>query len=116
MTDKEKSDYGASIGGNFFVIDTITLPHPFMIAAGHVSYASDHGGMLTPDIIRSSGIPCAACKQGYDKHDHALLIGCRTEIKDESGKANLELHEYLLRIKDKAAKDGFAGFAFKRVI
>ena len=44
---KLKARYGASEQGNFAVIDTIGVPHPYMIGPKHVAYASDfRGGIL----------------------------------------------------------------------
>lgn len=114
----DKLDYyktTQSKNGNFKVIDSIGVPHPYCITPKHIAYAADHHyGMLNADSIRESeenGARCDICKGklSYDEHKQALLISCKTEIKD-----NKELKEYLLSLKDKVIQDNYAGFAFKK--
>lgn len=99
---------------NFEVVDTIGVPHPFMISSPHVVYASDHhSGMLTAEAIRglekskgnrpSCGM--LGCQLKYDEHEQALLVKCKSKDNDL-------LKEYLLSIKDLCESHGFAGFAF----
>lgn len=114
----DKLDYyknTQSKNGNFHVIDSIGVPHPYCITSKHVAYAADHySGMLTADSIRESeenGARCGICKGklSYAEHEQALLISCKTEIKD-----NTELKEYLLSLKDKVIADGYAGSTFRK--
>jgi len=114
-----KGNYGESVKGNFRIIDSIGIPHPYCIGPRHVAYASDHCmGMLGADAIRGAernGAGCCVrgCNLPYDEHEQALLVECDTWITDEHRKANPELHEYLLKIKDMAEMNGYSGFAFK---
>src|SRR3990167_4628682 len=122
MEDKLKK-YGKSEEGNFEVIGTIGVPHPYCLTPKHVAIASDKFfGMLGKDAIKvaeEEGASCDICKKSnrrngseilsYDEHKTALLVNCKKEIKD-----NEEIHQYLLFIKDMAIKDNFEGFAFKK--
>ena len=106
----------------FVVVDTIGVPHPYCITPRHVAHASDRfGGMLTKEAIRdaekNAGASCDICRKSgngilsIEEHGNALLI----EVDDSRElKEILELHPYLLSIKEQATKDGFAGFAFKQ--
>jgi len=122
IEDKLKK-YNKSKEGNFEVIDTIGVPHPYCLTPKHVAVASDEFfGMLGEEAIRKAeeeGAICDICKKinrkdgsnilSYDEHKTALLVNCKKEIKD-----NEELHQYLLSIKEMAIKDNFEGFAFKK--
>jgi hypothetical protein len=117
--DKLQERYGQSEAGNFFVRETIGVPHPYCITPIHVEVASKHhGGMLgeaaIKDAERTYGGRCGICKGKlkFNEHETALLVACKGELKDEEGKASPELHQYLLSIKDKCEEDGYAGFAF----
>lgn len=115
--DKAKlKKYGKSAKGNFYPIDTIGVPHPYCITPRHVGWASDHhSGMLGADAImdaeKNGHAVCDTCKGklSWEEHKQAILIECKKDIKD-----NKELKDYLLKIKDKAIKDKFEGFAFKK--
>ena len=115
-----KGTYGQSQDGNFAVKDTIGVPHPYCITHKHVARAADHhGGMLNAAAIEDAeqrGAHCGTrgCQLKYNQHEQALLVECRTELKDNTGKVNPELHAYLLAIKDEATKNGYAGFSFVR--
>lgn len=108
---------GESEQGNFYVKDSIGVPHPYVIGAKHVAHAADHhGGMLGEAAIESGerkGIVCECCKGKltYKQHEQAILIGCKVATMD-GDKANPELHAYLLKLKPLAEQHGFAGFAF----
>ena len=98
----------------FEVIDTIGVPHPYCITSKHVAYAADHcHGMLNEEAIRKAekvkGAHCDVknCNLSYNEHEQALLVACYKDIQK-----NEELHRYLLKIKDEAEKNGYAGFAF----
>lgn len=111
--------YMVSEQGNFSIIDTIAVPHPYCITPEHVSYASDHcSGMLTAYAIEQAekqGARCDICKGelSYSEHEIALVIECKLELSTQQGKGT-ELHNYLLALKDITEQNNFAGFAFKR--
>jgi hypothetical protein len=117
MADKVKltERYGISGNGNFYVIDTIGVPHPYCIGPRHVGHAAHRfGGVLGDAAIRSAemtGIHCDICKGklSYDQHQQALLVACKVEANN-----NEELHAYLLKCKPLAEADQYAGFAFMR--
>ena len=97
----------------FEVIDTIGVPHPFCIGPKHIEEAQRFGGMLGKEAIESlekklgrSSCYTRGCNLLFDKHEQALLIECKSDLKDP------RLKEYLMSIKDQCEKDGFAGFAF----
>ena len=81
------------------VVDTIGVPHPYMITGKHVGEASDHFfGRLGEEAIRSAekkGITCGMrhCNLSYDEHKQALVVRvkCGGELKDAPG-----LKEYLM--------------------
>lgn len=115
----DKALYGESEHGNYVVIDTIGVPHPYCITERHVAYASDHcGGMLGAEAIERAeraGAKCGICKGKlkWKEHEQALLVSCKKDINGEDGKADPELRAYLLKCTPQAEADGFAGFAFK---
>lgn len=129
MIKEELKKYGKSEEGNFQVVDTIGVPHPYCITPKHVAVASDKfGGMLGKEaIIRAEedGAKCDICrglnkKNGtqvlaYNEHKQALLVSCKKEI-GMNNVPNEELHKYLLSIKDMAEKDGYEGFAFEQEV
>lgn len=112
--------YGESEAGNFFIKDTIGVPHPYMIMPGHVAEASDHhGGMLGESAIEAAEnkrIFCGICrgKLRFHEHETALLVACKAELKVGDA-ANPELHAYLTKVNPMTQEDGFAGYAFVKV-
>lgn len=114
-----KARYGESEHGNFAVIDTIGVPHPYCIGPRHVVHASDKfGGMLGKEAIRDAekhGIRCMTCKGklSYEQHEVALLVDCKLPIEDQSGPGS-ELHAYLMKSKPLCEEDKYVGFAFKK--
>ena len=112
-TDKLEKRYGKSRRGNFRVIDTIGVPHPYCVGARHVEIAADRFcGILGPDAIEEAercGVTCRTCKGdlSYKEHETGLLVSFKKDLK-----GNKELHAYLLDIRDKAVEDKYAGFAF----
>lgn len=110
--------YGKSEHGNFWIDDTIGVPHPYCIGPKHVAYASDYrGGILDDDAVEAAeraGARCCTprCQLKYRQHERALLVTCAAPIKDDDGKATPELHAYLLACKEKAEADKYVGFAF----
>ncbi len=121
--EKLKARYGASEHGNFAVVDTIGVPHPYMIGAKHVAHASDHfGGMLGEAAIEDGekrGIRCAmrGCQLSYKQHEPALLVACKLSLESQQseGEPRSELHEYLLKCKPLCEEDKYVGFAFMTV-
>ena len=108
-----KGNYGSSAKGNFKVIDTIGVPHPYCITPRHVAVASDHHmGRLGKAAIFDAeikGAKCGVknCDLPFEFHEEALLVACYENIK-----GNKELENYLLKIKAEAEKNNYAGFAF----
>ena len=112
--------YGASEHGNFYVIDTIGVPHPYCIGARHVAHVADRfNGLLCDAAIRSAeiaGIHCqmTGCRLSYDQHEKAALVCCKIDGNDTAGYVCDELYQYLLKVKPLAEQDHYAGFAFMR--
>ena len=105
---KFKGNYGKSENGNFEVIDTIGVPHPFCITPRHVAYAADHcGGRLNEKAASKHPCGMKGCNLTYEMHETALLIACHKDIKN-----NEELKSYLLKIVAEAESNNYAGFAF----
>jgi hypothetical protein len=114
-----KERYGESESGNFYVADTLGVPHPFCITPQHVTEAADHhGGTLTPAAIEAcekggrSSCGMRGCNLSYKEHEQALVVNCKLDMQD-GNHVNPELQTYLLASKEKAEADNFAGFAFK---
>jgi hypothetical protein len=123
MTEKRerfKGEYSASKDGNFRVVDSIGVPHPYCLMPKHVAVASDHHcGFLDEAAIEdaeSRGAHCGMrdCNLSYKQHEKALVVLCKEELKAADGMVNSELHAYLCTIKDQATTNGYAGFAFMR--
>jgi hypothetical protein len=112
-----KAAAGESSQGNFYIHDSIGVPHPYCVTEKHVVFASDNcGGLLNEDAIARAekhGAKCGICKGKltYEQHEQAVLIGCRAPLKDAQGNVTPELHEYLLKLKP-MVEGTFAGFAF----
>lgn len=118
-SDDLKARFGTSKDNNFAVVDTIGVPHPYMIGAKLVGYAADKfSGMLNEEAIASAernGIMCAhpGCGLKYSEHKQALLVQCHAKIAGDDEKATPELHEYLLACRKLLTSDEeYAGFAF----
>lgn len=92
-------EYGWSKNSNFRVVDTIGVPHPFVIGTKHVVHAYDnHGGMLGEATMKA--IPCDGCHQPYDKHETALLVQCLIDVKNDTKEAK-ELTAYMKQCMEK---------------
>jgi hypothetical protein len=104
----------------FEVIDTIGVPHSYMITEKHVAFTSDHfNGMLSEAAITAGEkqrIHCGqkGCTLTYHQHEQAALIQCTTSgtLQDH----HIELNEYLNSIKDLLVQDNFAGVLFTQKI
>lgn len=121
-----KGEYGQSPKGNFKVIDTIGVSHPYCITGKHVAWASEHfhgilGKEAIEDAEKNGGAVCDICKQAnrrerrrilsFAEHETALLVECAIDMNTDIA-AKEELQEYLLANKDLATANGYAGFAF----
>lgn len=130
MAEKEnKSEfdiYGTSASGNFKVINSIGVPHPYCITSKHVCIASDNfNGILNENAIREAeeeGAICDTCRilvktgkqdaiLSFDEHKTALIIECKKDVKIDKEAQN-ECTKWLLKIKDLAEKNNIEGFAF----
>ena len=114
-----KGNYPESKDGNFKVIDTIGVPHPYCITPKHLEYSE--GIYLDIPGAEKRGAVCDICRKAvragkqdkvltYDEHEHALLVNCKIDIQPCPD----ELKDWLLSIKEEATTNGYAGFAFKR--
>jgi hypothetical protein len=113
--------YGKSAKGNFEVSDSIGVPHPYCITPKHLEY-NDTGILDEAAIQRAEmlGAVCDICKKrhnktgekilSYNEHKQALLVNCYKDLD----KNKEEIKSYLLKIKDKAEAENYAGFAFKQ--
>lgn len=114
--DEKLKKYGKSKKENFFVMDTIGVPHLYCIGPKHVGYASDNwAGMLGEGTIEEAekeGIYCCTCKGDlkYKEHKIALLVKCLKSFDAKSDKKECE--DYLKSITDMCEKDKYAGFSF----
>ena len=118
-----KGTYPASEQGNFNVIDTIGVPHPYCITPKHLQHCDSM--YLDAETIKRAegkGAKCDICrvrvKKGlqptilaYDEHKEALLVGCKVDIKP----APDELKNWLLSIKAETERNKYEGWAFKRL-
>ena len=109
--------FGESKNGNYRAFDMNSSPHPYMITAKLVGYASDNfGGMLGNEAIEAyegTGARCGFknCNLTLKEHEKILLIQCDKDFnKGEDFKD--ECHQYLLSIKDESEAEGYAGFGF----
>lgn len=125
-TEAQKKDklarYGKSEHGNFEVVDTIAVPHPYCIGAKHVVFAADHhGAVINEHVIEQAernGIFCETCKGKLKFADHkqALLVRCKGDLQAHDDHGNLKPHPELKDYLDKSLPlceaDGYVGFAF----
>jgi len=117
--DDLRTQAGESEHGNFYMKDTIGVPHPYCIGAKHVEIAADRfGGMLGEAAIEAAekaGAKCGICKGqlSYAEHETAIVIGCKANGAGEDGKAVPELQQYLLKLKP-LVEGHYAGFAFMK--
>jgi hypothetical protein len=106
------------VAENMKVIDTIGVPHPYVITPNHVVHAADHfSGILGKEAIEAaerSGVKCGwkGCKLPFEGHEQAVLI----EVDDPSEDLNKVpgIFAFIEKCKPLAAEDGFAGFAFRK--
>ena len=114
-----KGDYPKSQHGNFEVVDSIGVPHPYCITPKHIAHASDRcGGILNETAIREAEqtgarCGCRGCNLPYDQHEQALLVKCHSDFQTDP-QAEQELRDYLLAIKETTEQNGYVGFAFTK--
>ena len=116
--------YGKSKKGNFQVIDTIAVPHPYCLTPKHVVEAADNfGGIMGEAAMQSAddkGIYCYSCRTNnrrhgdpilkYKQHELALLVACYENM--EEVKFKKEVQHYLKSIAKMVEEDKYAGFTF----
>lgn len=116
MIDKKYRKYGTSAKKRYRVVNEVGVPHPYMITPNHLKYNSDEMYLGKEQIERMEQEHGAMCgfKCGLPWHEHqlALLIECTSDIRTKTGRMNRELQAYLTKIKVKAEKNGYVGFAF----
>lgn len=133
MTEEKFLAYGASENGNFRIIDSIGVPHPYCITPKHLEFsqtmlldiegAERRSREAHPNDPRRWAV-CDICRKinkktgnpilTYAEHRQALVVECNAETSDADNKMVPELHKYLLSIKEKAEKENYVGFAFKK--
>jgi hypothetical protein len=105
----------------YAVIDTIGVPHPYMIKPCHLDGEGIYLDGPRIEEAESKGCYCDICVHNnrrhgtkiltYKEHQQALLVEVKFsgELQNAPG-----LKEYLLSIKEMAEADHMAGFAFKQ--
>ncbi len=111
-----KGTYPESANGLFRVIDTIGVPHPYVITPRHVTVASDHhSGILDDGAIRNAeenhGARCGhpRCNLTFDQHEQALLVEVDEDTRGNEALSEA-LGEYLKSLVSEAEANGYAGF------
>jgi hypothetical protein len=111
MEEEKLKRYKEFETDEFYVKDTIGIPHPYCIGTKHVVHASDNFvGRLTKEAIIDSekhGAKCGICKGelSYEQHETAILIGCKTEDPKK-------LQAFCKSIIHLVEEDKYAGFSF----
>jgi hypothetical protein len=102
------------VGSSFKLdkVDTVVLPHPFMITPKHVEYAADRcGGVLDAEAL--SKAPCGIKGCQLSSNDHKPMVSLFIRVPQNRDLNAIEgLRAYLLAIKEKATELGIDGFAF----
>lgn len=83
-------------------------PHTFCVGTKHVTFASEHSGLLNEEAMASA--PCCTCNMPLS--DHTYGVGVFVEVLRPC--ENKEAGKILQVIKDKYADDGIIGFAFPK--
>lgn len=120
MANLDFKKYGKSENGNFSIVDSVPVPHPYMITPKHLEFVADNNhGILDEHAImecEKRGIYCAICKNArnqilpFSEHKLALLVGCKADLMENKD----EIKEFILRINDATEKDGYVGFVFRK--
>lgn len=71
--DSQKLAFRKSKNGNYEVDDSIGVPHPYCITAGHVTWAADHWGeRLGPEAIKDAEANhkaiCGTCSKAQNEY------------------------------------------------
>jgi len=108
--------FGQSKNKNFKIIDSIGVPHTYMITPKHLEYSESM--YLDISGAEKKGAVCDICKHNksdkilsYEEHKQALLVKSKQDFKDNK-KLSKELQDWLVSIKDKCEKKKFVGFTF----
>ncbi len=122
MSNEEISQmYGKSKEGNFWINDTICVPHPYCVGPKHLKYSES----VYLDIpgAEAKGARCYICNRLhketgkpillFEDHKKALIVKCKVDANSPEFKPELE--EYLLSVKQFCIDDGYEGFAFMKV-
>ena len=115
QTQKDFKRFNQSLNNNFKIIDTLGVPHPYMITEKHLEHNDSMylGKEQIDKMELDHGSMCGfKCGLSYAEHKQALLVECKKNMKTKKGFLNRELKKYLLSIKDQATKEKFEGFAF----
>jgi hypothetical protein len=113
---KLREKYGQSEGGHFRIVDSVAVPHPYVIGPSHIAAAEN--GILDKYSIeraeREGRAHCLhpRCQLKLHEHEKALLVECERELKNDKGEVDPELQAYIVAKKEQAEKDGYAGFSF----
>jgi len=112
QVDKGKQElikiYGRSAKGNFGIIDTISVTHPYCIGPKHIQYST--GMYLDIPEAEKKGARCCTCQDILSKHETALVVECLKEPQ-QNNNHGAELQTYLKKVvKKKHFKEkGFVG-------
>lgn len=117
--------HGESENGNYKIIDTIPIPHPYMVTSKHLEYNRDEMYLGIEQIERMEkehGPLCGQrinahrdqCTLKYGDHKSGLLIQCKLPMTspEDKTKFNDELYKYMLKIKENLDTKKFDGFGF----
>lgn len=113
------ASFGKSANENFWIINKLRVPHPYVIGAKLVAWAADHhSGILNEAAILDAekhNIHCMYrnknkeyCTLSYTEHKQALCVYC----SEKPGHARQELIAFIQKINPKAEADGFVGYVF----
>jgi len=115
MDEEFKEELGKSEHGNFYVEDSIGVPHPYLITPKHIGHASDNfSGRLGEAAIRSceeKGVTCGmkGCNLTHAEHEQAVAIMCTKNPEDDEAYAK-EFQAYLLSMNPKLEESKYVGF------
>lgn len=86
-------------------IDTVVIPHPYVIGASHLR--DSHGSTI------DTTLPCDHCKKPASEHVSQKTLFIKVPFGQNHNLNKIPgLHEYLLSIKEQATALGVEGFAF----
>ena len=116
--------YGKSKKGNFQIVDTIAVPHPYCLTPKHIQEAADNfGGIMGEAAMQSAddkGIYCYTCRSinkrhgdpilTFKQHELALLVACYADM--QIPKFKKEAQTFLKSIAKMVEEDKYAGFTF----